>query len=127
MPENLGVRSGRLADCPDSPNCVSSQASDERHHIEPLIVTGEPSQGFARLAHILEQRADTKIVERGDHYLRVEFRTRFFVDDGEFFLDDRRLVIEIRSASRLGYSDLGKNRQRIKEIRGEFQKSALRR
>ena len=32
-PENLGVVNGRLAACPDTPNCVSTQANDEQHQI----------------------------------------------------------------------------------------------
>ncbi|HEY9596037.1 MAG TPA: DUF1499 domain-containing protein, partial [Cyanophyceae cyanobacterium] len=43
-----------------------------------------------------------------------------FVDDVEFFLDDNANVIQVRSASRLGESDLGVNRKRIETIRAEF-------
>ena len=49
--------------------------------------------------------------------------TTLFVDDSEFLLDRERLVIQVRSASRLGYSDLGKNRSRIEEIREQFNKA----
>lgn len=120
-PNNLGVKSGRLAACPASPNCVSSQGADEQHGIEPLTFSGEPGAAFARLATLLKNRPDTKISEAADSYLRVEFRTRFFVDDGEFLLDRAAKVIHLRSASRVGYSDLGKNRDRIEEIRREFE------
>jgi uncharacterized protein (DUF1499 family) len=58
-----------------------------------------------------------------DSYLRVELRTTFFVDDAEFLLDRERHLIQVRSASRLGYSDLGKNRRRMEEIRGQFNAS----
>jgi uncharacterized protein (DUF1499 family) len=40
-----------------------------------------------------------------------------FVDDVEFLIDDSAKVIHVRSASRLGQSDLGVNRQRIETIR----------
>ena len=53
-------------------------------------------------------------------YLRVELRTMLFVDDGEFLLDRENKVIHIRSASRLGYSDLGKNRSRLEDIRSQY-------
>ncbi len=43
-----------------------------------------------------------------------------FVDDVEFYLDRNTNVIQIRSASRLGRSDLGVNRQRIETIRAKF-------
>jgi uncharacterized protein (DUF1499 family) len=119
-PNNLGVRDDRLAACPSSPNCVSSQASDERHRIAPLAFNGDPDTAFARLKQILARRNDTAVIEEKPGYLRVELRTTFFVDDGEFQLDRIGRVIHVRSASRLGYSDLGKNRSRMEEIRSEF-------
>ena len=120
-PNNLGVKAGSLAACPSSPNCVASQADDQGHLIEPLRFDGEPGNAFARLRQILSMRKDTTLIEGDDHYLRVEFRTRLgFVDDGEFLLDAGRRVIHLRSAARIGYSDLGKNRSRLEDIRREF-------
>jgi uncharacterized protein (DUF1499 family) len=117
IPKNLGVHDGRLAACPSSPNCVSSQADDEQHRIAPLALAGNPEIDLARLKQTLGKREDTKIVEARDGYLRVEFHTRLFVDDGEFLLDPEHRVVQVRSASRLGHSDLGKNRSRMEEIR----------
>jgi uncharacterized protein (DUF1499 family) len=119
-PNNLGARGGVLAACPGSPNCVSSQAVDEGHRIAPLLFSDDPDAAFARLKLVLGRRGDTTIRVDLPGYLRVELRTRLFVDDGEFLLDRTQRVIHIRSASRLGYSDLGKNRSRIEEIREEF-------
>ena len=119
-PGNLGVRNDRLSACPSSPNCVSSQASDERHRIAPLAFNGDPDAAFARLKQTLTRRNDTAVIEERPGYLRVELRTTFFVDDGEFLLDRVGRIIHVRSASRLGYSDLGKNRSRMEDIRREF-------
>jgi len=119
-PGNLGVRNDRLSACPSSPNCVSSQAFDERHRIAPLAFNGDPDSAFARLKQVLARRSDTAVMKEKPGYLRVELRTTFFTDDGEFLLDRAGRVIHIRSASRLGYSDLGKNRSRMEEIRREF-------
>lgn len=119
-PTSLGVRDDRLSACPSSPNCVSSQASDERHHIAPLAFDDSPDTAFARLKQVLTRRNDTAVIEEAPGYLRVEMRTTFFIDDGEFLLDRTRKVIQVRSASRLGYSDLGKNRSRMEEIRRAF-------
>jgi uncharacterized protein (DUF1499 family) len=122
-PANLGAKDGRLAACPASPNCVSSQAGDERHRIAPLTFTGDPDVAFARLKQVLARRKDTTVIEEQAGYLRVELRTTLFVDDGEFLLDPERAVIQVRSASRLGYSDLGKNHSRMEEIREQFDPS----
>ena len=119
-PHNLGVQGNVLAACPASPNCVSSQADDEQHRIAPLTFSGNPNNAFARLKRVLGQRSDTTIIEEKPGYLRVELRTTLFVDDGEFLLDRQQSVIQLRSASRLGYSDLGKNRSRMEEIRRQF-------
>ncbi len=119
-PNNLGAREGLLAVCPASPNCVSSQAGDHRHRIEPLFFSGDPEAAFARLKLVLAGRGDATIIEDLPGYLRVELRTLLFVDDGEFLLDREKRVIQVRSAARLGYSDLGKNRSRMEEIRAQF-------
>lgn len=119
-PENLGVQGGRLTECPGTPNCVSSQAVDEGHRIAPLVFSDDPAPAFARLKQALGRRGDTTVIEEHPGYLRVEFRTTLFVDDGEFLLDDQQRLIQVRSASRLGYSDLGKNRRRLEEIRQQF-------
>lgn len=119
-PHNLGSREGLLAPCPSSPNCVSSQAENERHKIAPLAFSGEPDAAFARLKQVVAGRSDTTIVDDVPDYLRVELRTLLFVDDGEFLLDRTQSVIHVRSASRLGYWDLGKNRSRLEEIRRDF-------
>ena len=119
-PQNLGSKDGLLLACPSSPNCVSSQADDGKHRIDPLAFNGDPDAAFARLRQVLGRRADTTIVEEKAGYLRVELRTLLFVDDGEFLDDRSRSVIQVRSASRLGYSDLGKNRSRMEEIRSQY-------
>ncbi len=119
-PNNLGARDGMLTVCPSSPNCVSSQAADEKQRIAPFAVSGDPDAAFARLKQLLGKRRDVTVVDELPGYLRVELRTLLFVDDGEFLLDRSRNLIQVRSASRLGYSDLGKNRSRLEEIRRQF-------
>ncbi len=119
-PQNLGVKDGQLVACPSSPNCVSSQAADDGHRITALTFTGDPDAAFARLKLVLDRRGDTTITDELPGYLRVELRTLLFVDDAEFLLDRSRNVIQVRSASRLGYSDLGKNRSRMEEVRSQF-------
>lgn len=57
-----------------------------------------------------------------DNYIRAEFVSKIFrfVDDVEFYFPDKKskeLLIHVRSASRVGYSDLGVNRKRIEQIR----------
>jgi uncharacterized protein (DUF1499 family) len=124
-PQSLGVREGRLSPCPSSPNCVTSQGVSDQHSIAPLTFDGDPAPALRELRTLLAARGDTTIVVEEPNYLRVEFRTTFFVDDGEFLLSEENRRIEMRSASRIGYSDLGKNRARLEEIRRAWQKARL--
>ena len=109
-----------LPSCPARPNCVSSQATDS-HHILPFKVTEDARFAFQKLRKLLTQRRDTKLISSDDTIIRVEFRTSLgFVDDGLFLMDSANGLIHIRSAARLGYWDLGKNRSRMEEIRKSF-------
>ncbi len=121
-PAALGVTAGRLASCPDSPNCVSSQADDNSHRIEPLAFTGPADAAWQRLIQTVSAMPQALIVERTDEYMYVEFTSSVFrfVDDVEFLIDAPSKLIHVRSASRVGRSDLGANRRRLELIRQEF-------
>jgi uncharacterized protein (DUF1499 family) len=121
QPTNLGVKDGKLAPCPNSPNCVSSQAptSDQEHAIAAIAYKSSPTQAMANLKGIIQGMERTKVVNETNDYLYAEFTSALmgFVDDVEFYLDQPAGVIQVRSASRLGKSDLGVNRKRVDEIR----------
>ena len=112
-PQNIGVADGRLTPCPESPNCVSSFANDETHGIAPLAAD------LRQVESVLVGMDAANIVRAADNYLYAEFTSRLmgYVDDVEFLYDPARGVTHVRSASRLGYSDLGANRKRIEAIR----------
>ena len=116
-PANLGVRDGRLAPCPNSPNCVSSQETDPTHAIEPFRFTDSPTAAMDRLRTVVAGQPRVNMIIARDTYLHAEFRSAVFrfVDDVEFLLQDH--MIQVRSASRLGYSDLGVNRKRVEALR----------
>jgi uncharacterized protein (DUF1499 family) len=118
-PAGLGVNDGRLASCPSSPNCVSSQSDQPASSIDPLPFADAPETAITRLATLVESFPRTRRVQRTADYLHYEVRTLVcrFVDDVEFFADREAKVIHVRSASRLGYSDLGANRKRVEAIR----------
>ncbi len=121
-PTNLGVNAGRLAPCPETPNCVSSQAKDEGHRIAPLTYDGEATAAMARLAQVISRQQGATLVTRRDDYIYATFQTPVmgFVDDVEFAADPARQAIDVRSASRLGRSDFGVNRKRIEALRTAF-------
>jgi uncharacterized protein (DUF1499 family) len=124
-PANLGVRDGRLAPCPSSPNCVSSQSTDREHAVEPLSYTTSPGEAMADLKKIILNMKRARIVSETGDYIHAEFTSAIwrFVDDVEFYFDDAAKVIHVRSASRLGKSDFGVNRKRVEEIRRAWKAS----
>ena len=121
-PSTLGVKDGRLSRCPKSPNCVSSQSEDRAHYVEPLEYTGTREEAMKKLIAVIESMSRTRIITKTDDYLHAEFRSLIFrfVDDVEFYFDDGEKTIHMRSASRVGYSDLGVNRKRVERVREKF-------
>jgi uncharacterized protein (DUF1499 family) len=122
-PANLGVRDGKLAPCPNSPNCVSTQSQDPRHQIDPIPYTTSPAEAKAILVQIIRSMERTRIIRDDPTYIHAEFRTKGigYVDDVEFTLDQEAGLIHFRSSARLPYYDWGVNRKRMEEIRAAFE------
>jgi len=118
QPDGLGLQDGVLHLCPDSPNCVCSEAhtqGDSQHAVDAL-------QGDAVLWQSLGERLRAlggEVRHREGDYMHVTFTTPVFryVDDVELRFDRAAGLIQIRSASRIGRSDFGVNRQRVERIR----------
>ncbi|MDX1411469.1 MAG: DUF1499 domain-containing protein [Nitrospirales bacterium] len=118
----IGITQGKLSPCPDSPNCVSSQSRDPSHFVEPLSYTDSPTEAKARLLKVIESMPRTQIISNTDNYIHAECTSLIFrfVDDVEFLFNKEKKLIHVRSASRIGYSDLGMNRKRIEALRQQF-------
>ena len=118
-PDRPDMTQGRLPPCPSSPNCVSTDARDAEHAIAPFELALPPVRAWdAARAAVLELPRTTIVRERPD-YLHAECRSALFgfVDDLELQLRPERGVIAVRSASRVGYGDLGVNRRRVESLR----------
>lgn len=107
-----------LAPCPDSPNCVSSQAADSGHHIEALQFSVSAEMAWQQLLEILKQSERVSITETTEHSIRAQARSQVFgfVDDIQFVLWPKQQQIHVRSASRSGYWDMGVNRKRVEGV-----------
>ena len=119
MSKRLGVTQGKLSSCPDSPNCVSSQSDDPSQFIQPLSYTDSATEVKFRLQAVIQSMPRSRIVSNTNTYIHAEYTSLIFrfVDDVEFLFDEKKKLIHVRSASRVGYSDLGANRNRVEEIR----------
>ena len=118
-PSNLGVRDSRLAPCPASPNCVSSDAADTTHSTAGFELA-LPTRDAWRAAHAtVAGLPRTRVITATDDYLHAECSSAFFgfVDDLELHLRPAQNLIAVRSAARLGHSDFGVNRRRVEALR----------
>jgi uncharacterized protein (DUF1499 family) len=113
-----------LSPCPSSPNCVSSLAptGDAKHAIAPYRYQKSLAESKEVLKATIASLPRTRLVEEDGAYLHYEFTSLLlrFVDDVEFLFDDGSKKIHFRSASRIGYGDLGVNRRRMEDIRSRL-------
>lgn len=124
---NLGFQNNKLAACPSSPNCVSSEAMDAKQQIEPLWLQVPADTAWAKLQAAVAALPRTKIIQVDNEYLHAECRSAVFgfVDDLELQLRPEEKKIAVRSAARLGYFDFGVNRKRVEELRSGLIKSGV--
>lgn len=107
-----GLVDGKLAPCPASPNCVSSEeGTDDAHRVAPL-----PLSAWDALPDLIAAQGGGVVDLRGD-YIAAEFSTKLmgYVDDVEFRKGETET--HVRSASRVGRSDFGANRKRVEALR----------
>lgn len=118
-PGHLASPGARLAPCPDMPNCVSSLAKRKSQRVEPLIVRGSAAEAARVVVREIEAMPRSRVVNSGDGYVHAEFTSRLFrfVDDLELVYDGDLPGFQVRSASRVGRSDLGANRKRVEALR----------
>ena len=125
-PADLGVKQGKLKGLSATPNCVSSQAELYADHpqrqyasIAPLALRGDGLATIAALKTIVQGTANAKLITSEPDYLYAQYTTPLmkYVDDVEFWFDPTGNAVAVRSASRLGQSDLEANRKRIEAVR----------
>lgn len=116
-----------LAPCPRSPNCVSSLAPDADHRVAPLTLRVPAEQGWEAARRAVLALPRTRIVDERPGSLHAECTSRWlrFVDDLELALDPDGARIDVRSASRVGYSDLGVNRARVESLRAALRREGV--
>ena len=115
MDPELGVTASGLKGCPPSPNCVSSNADDDYHKI--VAIAGDSARLGGLVKQVIGSIEGAEIGQQTPDYAHITITsTAFgFVDDLELFYNGRE--IEVRSASRVGNSDLGVNRKRVESLR----------
>ena len=117
-PDTLGLKGGKLAPCPESPNCVCSeqvQPNDTEHFIE--AIQGDKTT-WDKFKDIIQKHGG-KVITDDDNYIHATFSTPVFhyVDDVELHFDESADLIHVRSASRMGRKDFGVNRARVEKLK----------
>ena len=99
---------------------------DSLHRIEPLALGSDLHAEWQALLAYLDNTASFTVKVQDDTYVRAEARTKVFgfVDDVQFQMRPDQGFIAMRSASRLGLSDLGANRRRLEAIRQALEQPA---
>jgi uncharacterized protein (DUF1499 family) len=123
----IGIVKNRLAPCPGKANCVSSDATDDKHRVEPYRLMAAAGDAWRGLQDAVAAEKRITLIEVSDSYMHVEVRSAVmrFVDDTEFELRIDEGIIAVRSAARIGRSDGGVNRRRVERIRKALQTRGL--
>jgi len=117
----LGLVAGQLSPCPNTPNCVCSEDNSASAYVAPFAFKGVDESAWLRAKQAVISSGG-RIQTDEQTYLSAIFSTKWlgFVDDVELRLDADNDVIHVRSASRLGRSDFGVNRERVERLRMLF-------
>ena len=111
VPADLGLHNGALSPCSSPAHCARADWS-----------VADPAAALAALVPVIEATPRTEVLEQGDGYLHATATSALFgfVDDLELYADPSRGVLQARSVSRLGDSDLGVNAQRLAVLRQQL-------
>lgn len=121
VPTNIGVHDGQLSPMPKSPNAVASYTQVSEKKVEPLPIYQSAGETMKLLKQVVEEQGG-KIITQEDQYLHAVYTsdTMKFKDDVEFLIREDTNIVDFRSASRVGQSDMGVNRKRYDSIRARY-------
>jgi uncharacterized protein (DUF1499 family) len=111
--------------CPtDRPSCVSSMNTEADFFSTPYRVQANAAGMMAKLKMAVDTEPNTEIVFESATRLEVVFKSALFRyrDDVTFELEPQTQTIHFRSRSRVGYSDMGVNRERVMRLREELKR-----
>ncbi|MCB2291068.1 DUF1499 domain-containing protein [Clostridium sp. CS001] len=123
-PRNLGANNGKLVKMPNKPSAVSSQTYEKDKKVAAMEFKGNLEASKEKVISTIESYGDAKIIKNENNYIYAVFTTgkMKFHDDVEFYFDESENLIHFRSASRIGYSDMGLNRERYNKLREAYYK-----
>ena len=108
-----------LPECGWLPNCINSQSGRGAQASEPIAANAEQWQ---QLKAWITRQEDWEISVDDGNFLQAIAKTPLmkFRDDVQLlFLPDEQLI-QVRSSSRLGLSDMGTNARRVETLREQL-------
>lgn len=122
---SLRPAGGALSPCARD-HCVSSQEPGTKYFVEPLRYAGSREQARETLRQIVAGMPGAEVQADAPDYLHATFTSRWmrYVDDLELLFPSADGLVQVRSSSRLGYSDFGVNRTRVEALRARFDTGA---
>lgn len=107
-PTDLGIHNAELSPCASPAHCARANWQ-----------VAEPVAAVQALQPLLELMPRTNLVDQSEGYLHATVSSAFFgfVDDLEIYADPIRGLVQARSVSRLGDSDLGVNAKRLADVK----------
>ena len=120
----LGVENGLFKPLSSKPNGVSTQAKDKDKDklVEPLPFNGDLESTKTLIIEVCKSYGEVKIIKEERNYIHIVFTTgkMKYNDDAEFYLDEKNQLVHYRSESRIGYSDMGLNRDRYDALASSY-------
>lgn len=113
-----------LPECGWLPNCVNSQSGRGAQASEPISAN---AQQWQQLKAWIAQQQDWEVIVNDSNFIKAVVKTptlRFRDDVQLLFLPDEQ-IIQVRSSSRLGLSDLGTNARRVETLRHQLMLEAV--
>lgn len=122
IPDTVGIKSSAFKALKETPNGVSSQTSIVERKVSPLKMKTSVPEAKEKIKNLILSYDNTKLLKDSDNYLHFVFTTKgfHFKDDVEFYFDSENSIIHFKSQSRIGYSDMGVNRERYEMIKEDF-------
>ncbi len=122
---SFSIEANPIKECPEKPNCVSTNTKQKERHINPIKITANKQVAFQKIIKILESTSGFKIISKTEDHIQAEYTSSFFkfVDDVEFFFLDKE--IHMSSRSRKGHYDFNANRKRLENIRFRFHQNDI--
>lgn len=122
---DISTTQSSIQDCGSAPNCVSSLATLSDRKVSPIEFRGNLKDFQKSAQAILNSFPRSEIVRAEENYFHFVFTSAFFrfKDDVEIYFNEAQSLIDVRSASRIGYYDFGANKKRVDNLKQHFTKT----